>query len=372
MVTRIHIIAAARPNFMKAAPLYHALKANSAFDVKLVHTGQHYDENMSGTFLKELGLPEPDFNLKIGSGRHGAQTGAVIARYEELCLEINMPDWVVVIGDVNSTIGCALAASKIGIKIAHLEAGLRSFDRTMPEEINRILTDQLADILWTPSVDGDEHLLNEGIPESKIIRIGNIMIDSLEMQREKINAEKTADKHGLTAGKYAVVTLHRPANVDTKPELQELLDTMCRISEDLPLTWPLHPRTKAKMEEFGLFEQFDNAENILCLEPLGYSPFMSLVQDSACVITDSGGIQEETTYLGIPCLTLRPNTERPITITEGTNQLVTTQNIERYLEKALAETSVDRKAPELWDGKTALRAVKSLEALLEQKTKQAA
>lgn len=372
MTTHIHLIAAARPNFMKAAPLYHALKADPDFNVKLIHTGQHYDENMSGTFFKELGLPAPDFNLEIGSGRHGAQTGAVMERYEALCLDQDMPDWVIVIGDVNSTIGCALAASKIGIKIAHLEAGLRSFDRSMPEEINRILTDQLADVLWTPSIDGDEHLMNEGIPEHKIVRIGNIMIDSLEMQRDTINAEKTAEKNGLDAGKYAVVTLHRPANVDTKDALQDLLDTMCRVSETLPLAWPLHPRTKAKMQEFDLYTQFENAENILPLEPLGYSPFMSLVQDSACVITDSGGIQEETTYLGVPCLTLRPNTERPITITAGTNTLVTTKNLEDYLEKALSQDKTTQNPPELWDGQTALRAVKSLKEQVKQKTQQAA
>ena len=277
--------------------------------------------------------------------------------YEKLLVE-QRPELVVVVGDVNSTVACTLAAVKLGVKTAHLEAGLRSFDRTMPEEINRIVTDSIADILWTPSPDGDENLLREGVAPEKIERVGNIMIDSLEMMRPRIMAENAAAKYGLKSGAYGVVTLHRPSNVDDPETLKRLCDALQRIAADLPLVFPVHPRTRKNLEAFGLYAGLAAAPGMHLDEPVSYIPFMNLVFNCRLAITDSGGIQEETTYLGIPCLTLRPNTERPITVTQGTNRLCTPEDIENQAIAAMANKP-KANPPLLWDGKTAGRVVES-------------
>lgn len=356
---RVHLVAAARPNFMKVAPLYHALVRDGNFDVALLHTGQHYDANMSDDFFVDLGLPEPDYHLGVGSGSHAEQTGNVMIAYEKIALE-DRPDWIVVVGDVNPTAACSMVATKLHIPVAHLEAGLRSGDRRMPEEINRLVTDAIADVLWTPSPDGDEHLAAEGVAAERITRVGNIMMDSFEMMREKIEAAGTAQSLGLEPGNYAVVTLHRPSNVDGEEVLQKLVDGLVRSSALVPLVFAVHPRTAKQLDTFGLRETLEAAENVTLIEPLSYVPFMGLVTSSRLVITDSGGIQEETTYLGIPCLTLRENTERPITITEGTNRLVTIETLVSEVEDALSQQRSESKKPDLWDGQTAGRVVADL------------
>lgn len=294
----IHLIAAARPNFMKIAPLYHALKQESWCATKIVHTGQHYDPNMSDAFFRDLGMPQPDINLGIGSGTHAEQTAGVMVAYEKLCLAAR-PDWVVVVGDVNSTMACTLAAKKLHLPVAHLEAGLRSFDCSMPEEINRLVTDSIADLLWTPSPDADENLAREGVPKEKVVRVGNIMIDALELVRPKIEAANTAGKLGLTPKGYGVVTIHRPVNVDDRDKLAVIVDGLDELAAKLPLVFPIHPRTRARLDAAGLMKRLDQG-GIRTLEPQGYVDFMSLLSQSAIAVTDSGGIQEETTYLGIP------------------------------------------------------------------------
>jgi UDP-N-acetylglucosamine 2-epimerase (non-hydrolysing) len=342
---------------MKIAPLYHALKKTDWAAPVIVHTGQHYDLNMSDAFFKDLMLPEPHHHLGVGSGSHAEQTGKVMIAYEKLLLE-HRPDLVVVVGDVNSTVACTLAAVKLGVKTAHLEAGLRSFDRSMPEEINRIVTDSIADILWTPSPDGDENLLREGIAPAKIERVGNIMIDSLEMMRPRIMVENAVAKYGLENASYGVVTLHRPANVDDPKVLKRLCEALQRIAADIPLVFPVHPRTRKNLESFGLYAGLAAAPGMHLDDPVSYIPFMNLVFNCRLAITDSGGLQEETTYLGIPCLTLRPNTERPVTVTEGTNRLCTQEDIETQAQKGMTHHPMS-KPPLLWDGKTAGRVVES-------------
>ncbi|WP_340118783.1 non-hydrolyzing UDP-N-acetylglucosamine 2-epimerase [Pelagibius sp. 7325] len=356
---KVHLIAAARPNFMKVAPLYHVLRRAEWCAPLLVHTGQHYDHNMSGAFLAELGLPAPDYHLGVGSGSHAEQTAGVMVAYEKICLA-ERPDWTIVVGDVNSTLACSLVAAKLLIPIVHLEAGLRSNDRTMPEEINRIVTDRLADLLWTPSPDGDENLLNEGVPAEKIDRIGNIMIDSFELQRGQIEALAVAEGLGLEAGNYSVVTLHRPSNVDRRDTLGTIVDALLDLAGRLPVVFPIHPRTKARLAEFGLLEKLLGHPAVTLAEPQPYNAFMSLVMNARLIVTDSGGLQEETSYLGIPCLTLRENTERPVTVTEGTNRLVKANQLSAEVQAILAGKGKAGRRPDLWDGHAAERAAESL------------
>lgn len=362
---KVHLIAAARPNFMKIAPLYHELLKRDGIEAVIVHTGQHYDLNMSDVFFQDLNLPEPHIHLGVGSGTHAEQTGHVMIAYEKVLMK-ESPDLVVVVGDVNSTVAATLAAVKIGIKTAHLEAGLRSFDRTMPEEINRIVTDSIADYLWTPSPDGDQNLANEGICSDKITNVGNIMIDSLEMLRSRIEMLDIAKDFGLSRGHYGVVTLHRPSNVDNPDILEAICNALKRISLNIPLVFPVHPRTHSQLSKNNLIKQFENEKNIYFMSPLGYLSFMNLVMFSRLLITDSGGVQEESTYLGIPCCTLRSNTERPVTITQGTNCLCNHNNVvelsERMLNAEKKDLSVLKK-PDLWDGKTAFRVADCIQAI---------
>jgi len=347
---------------MKVAPLYHALKKEHWATPIIVHTGQHYDLNMSDTFFEDLRLPKPDIYLDVKSGSHAEQTGKVMMSYERVLYD-QMPDLVVVVGDVNSTMAATIAASKIGIKVAHLEAGLRSRDRSMPEEINRLVTDILADMLWTPSRDASENLVNEGISEDKIHFVGNIMIDSLEMLRQKIESENTYRTFGLGAAGYGIVTLHRPSNVDNPDVLKQICGILKEISEEIPLVFPIHPRTRRNMQENYLLSALESSKKLFLPEPLGYIHFMNLVFNSLFVITDSGGIQEETTYLGIPCLTVRKNTERPITITHGTNQLCELDQLKQKTEEIMMGYVQKRKEIELWDGKTSGRIVEVMRNL---------
>jgi UDP-N-acetylglucosamine 2-epimerase (non-hydrolysing) len=357
----IHLIAAARPNFMKIAPLYHALAAESWCKPAIVHTGQHYDPNMSDAFFRDLRLPKPHFHLEVGSGSHAEQTGGVMIAYEKIALA-NRPDWLIVVGDVNSTAACAMVGTKLGIPVVHLEAGLRSRDRRMPEEINRLVTDAIADVLWTPSADADENLLAEGVPASRIDLVGNIMIDSYEMLREPIEAATTTKSLGLDPRGFGVVTLHRPSNVDSRESLQPLVETLIELSKDLPLVFAVHPRTRKRLQDFGLDKSLAATPKIKVVDPLGYIEFMNLVSNSAAVVTDSGGVQEETTYLGIPCFTLRENTERPVTVTVGSNRLIKPADLVSNVRQVIGAGKRLGSRPDLWDGRTAQRCVARLKA----------
>ena len=341
-----HIVGA-RPNFMKVAPVMNALKTRKHVVQTLVHTGQHYDANMSDVFFEQLGIPAPDVNLAVGSGTHARQTAEIMTRFEPVLLE-RQPDIVLVYGDVNSTVATALVCAKLGVRVGHVEAGLRSFDRTMPEEINRLVTDQLADLLFTPSEDGDANLHKEGIPAEKIFRVGNVMIDSLV---KLLPVARRQSKNGLPE-RYALVTLHRPANVDDSATLKRLLQSLLEVNRDLAVIFPAHPRTRQRISDFGL-----NAEQLRVLDPLSYVDFLGLQSRATVVITDSGGIQEETTYLGVPCLTLRENTERPVTVTLGTNVLVgrDPDKLRSELDRVLAGKAKKGSVPPLWDGHTGER-----------------
>jgi UDP-N-acetylglucosamine 2-epimerase (non-hydrolysing) len=354
----VHLIAAARPNFMKVAPLFHALGKESGCRAQIVHTGQHYDANMSEAFFKDLRLPEPAHHLGVGSGTHAEQIGRTMMAYEQVCLR-ERPAAIVVVGDVNATAACAMVGAKEWIPVVHLEAGLRSRDRRMPEEINRIVTDAISDLLWTPSEDADANLIAEGVPASRIDRIGNIMIDSFEMLRTKIEAANTAARLGLAAP-FAVVTLHRPSNVDERGTLAALVETLVELSGVLTVVFAVHPRTARRLEEHGLLEALTASDRIHLTEPLGYVEFMSLVTGCTLAITDSGGVQEETSYLGIPCVTLRENTERPITVTQGTNRLLKPAEVPAAAREALAGRWPKGKPIPLWDGHAAARAAESL------------
>jgi UDP-N-acetylglucosamine 2-epimerase (non-hydrolysing) len=351
-------IVGARPNFMKIAPIYAEMKRRSSeFLPLIVHTGQHYDAAMSDSFFVDLGMPTPDVHLNVGSASHAVQTAKIMMEFEPILLG-QLPDWVLVVGDVNSTIACALVSAKLGVKVAHVEAGLRSYDRTMPEEINRILTDSISDLLLTPSPDADENLKKEGISESKIKLVGNVMIDSLLRNLKIAESSTVRGDFDLNEKDYAVLTLHRPSNVDDKTTFSALLEALLAIAEKLPIIFPAHPRTRGRIEEFGFSEKVKSS-NIKLIEPLGYLDFMRLYSSSKLVLTDSGGLQEETTALGIPCLTLRENTERPITIEMGTNILVGTspEKIKQTAFEVLADQNftANAKIPPLWDGETAKR-----------------
>jgi UDP-N-acetylglucosamine 2-epimerase (non-hydrolysing) len=337
----LHIVGA-RPNFMKAAPVMRALGQGRQVRQSLVHTGQHYDANMSEVFFSQLDIPAPDVNLEVGSGSHARQTAEIMSRLEPVLLE-RRPDLVVVYGDVNSTVAAALVCSKLLIRVAHVEAGLRSFDRTMPEEINRMVTDRLADLLFTPSEDGDRNLENEGIERGKVHRVGNVMIDSLV---RLLPSALECPTNGFP-GRYALVTLHRPSNVDDVATLKGILDSLLEVSEQLSVVFPVHPRTRQRIGEFGA-----NSARLHLLQPLPYIEFLALQQRATVVITDSGGIQEETTYLGVPCLTLRSNTERPITVTAGTNTLVgqDREKLRGELIRILEGHAKKGRIPPLWDG----------------------
>ena len=347
----LHVVGA-RPNFMKVAPVIQALSHYDSIRQTLVHTGQHYDANMSEVFFRELGVPEPDINLEVGSASHAVQTANIMLRFEKVVME-KRPDLVLVYGDVNSTVAAALVCVKLGVPVGHVEAGLRSFDRRMPEEINRLLTDQISDLLFTPSVDGNENLAREGIDLRKVHFVGNVMIDTLVRLLPRTD-DAILYRFEVQAKQYGLVTLHRPSNVDHPSILCDIVDTLQEIATELPLLFPLHPRTRRKLQQIGY--KIKNS-NLRVIEPIGYIEFLALQKDARLVITDSGGIQEETTYLGVPCLTVRDNTERPVTVTMGTNTLVG-QNMDKLKEEVNRILRNDYKKgdiPPLWDGHAAER-----------------
>ena len=357
-VRKIILVAGARPNFMKIAPLMHAIENQKTIEPILIHTGQHYDEQMSELFFKQLEIPEPHVNLEVGSASHAVQTARIMERFEKVCLEIG-PAMVMVVGDVNSTIACTLVASKLGIVTAHYEAGLRSGDRSMPEEINRIVTDSICDYFFTTSKDANENLIKEGKQTDNIFLVGNLMIDTLMRLLKKATIEglRNSEIEGLD-DKYALVTLHRPSNVDHSEMLLSIMKELQKLAHHMPVIFPVHPRTRLRISDIGY--RISEKQQLYLIDPIGYLEFLSLQKNATVVITDSGGIQEETTVLGIPCLTMRENTERPITVWEGTNKLVGVNDIEYEVEEILKGNGKKGKVPDLWDGKAAERIVSIL------------
>ncbi len=362
---KLLVVAGARPNFVKVAPLLRAAREINAktgravYECRLIHTGQHYDAKMSSIFFAELGIPAPDLNLDVGSGSHAEQTAKVMMRFDPVCEE-EKPDWVVVVGDVNSTMACTLVCAKRGIKVAHVEAGLRSFDRTMPEETNRLVTDALADLLLTPSEDANDNLLREGIPPHKIRFVGNIMIDALMSNLEMARQNPILENHGLEVGNFVYVTLHRPSNVDNPESLRKIFEQLVRLASKLPVIFPIHPRTRKMAQEFGISD--DVSSNLKIVDPISYRDSLCLTEQARFVLTDSGGLQEETTFFRTPCLTLRPNTERPITLTVGSNRLISLEQLPAALDEALAAPDRIGSVPPLWDGHTAERCLEQIAA----------
>ncbi len=358
-------VVGARPNLMKIAPLVEEMQHYADIQQTLLHTGQHYDDKMSQVFFDELNIPRPDIYLGVGSGSHAEQTARVMIAFEKVLLE-DRPDVVVVVGDVNSTLACTVTAAKLWVPIAHVEAGLRSFDRKMPEEINRIVTDALSDFLFTTSRDANENLLREGISTEKMFFVGNVMIDTLNKHRARAKQLDTPTRFGLKSGHYALLTLHRPSNVDVPEVFSGILEALTAIQCDLPILFPAHPRTVKRITEFGFANRLAAAPNLRLLEPLGYLEFLDLMMHAQLVLTDSGGIQEETTILGVPCLTIRENTERPITISQGTNLLVGPDpaRIIATAQDVLAGCNKAGRVPELWDGHAAERIVSILQKQL--------
>jgi len=360
---KVLIIAGARPNFMKIAPLIKALEQHNAaksgplVDWRLVHTGQHYDAKMSDIFFGELGIPAPHINLNVGSGTQASQTANIMTAFEPVCVK-ERPDWIVVVGDVNSTVACALVAAKLGVKVAHLEAGLRSYDRTMPEEINRVLTDAVSDLLLTPSEDANENLRREGLAEHKIKLVGNIMIDALVANLERARERNTSGNLGIKDDSFAYVTLHRPSNVDQKETLGPLMGELIELSHRIDVVFPMHPRTRKMISELQI--PIGNGSRLRIVEPIGYHDSLFLAERARFVLTDSGGLQEETTFLRTPCLTLRPNTERPVTVTIGTNRLTSLGTLRSDIEQTLNSTNRRGEIPPFWDGHTAQRVVREL------------
>ena len=361
---RLAMVAGARPNFMKIAPLMKALSNDADFQVALIHTGQHYDDNMSGQFFRDLGIADPQYHLEVGSGSHAQQTAEIMKRIEPV-FEKFRPTAVIVVGDVNSTAAAALVAKKLGIDVVHVEAGLRSFDRSMPEEINRIVTDSIADVFLVTEESGRTNLLREGVAPERIHLVGNLMIDSLHQHLERARTSEIADRLGVRGKPYGLVTLHRPGNVDDADSLGEILGALRVIAESLPLLWPMHPRTRSRLQNSGI----ELSSGIRVLEPLGYVDFLSLEADSSLVLTDSGGIQEETTALGVNCLTLRDNTERPVTIELGTNRLAgtSTDSILRTWNE-MRGSPRRKQIPPLWDGQAGPRCREALRRFYTTRT----
>ena len=374
---KLILVVGARPNFMKIAPLMRALEGHPVIDAVIVHTGQHYDERMSELFFKELEIPKPDLNLGVGSASHAVQTARIMERFEGVCLDLK-PHMVMVVGDVNSTAACTLVASKLYIETAHYEAGLRSYDRSMPEEINRVVTDAVCDYFFTTSSNASENLLREGKSPERIFLVGNLMIDTLlqaldslkdldvRLEDLSVPGRTVAVSDVYAPGAFGVATFHRPSNVDSRHDLERLVRTLCSVADKMPVIFPVHPRTYGNLEKHALLKEIAGAPGLLLTRPLGYLEFMALVNASACVMTDSGGIQEETTVLGIPCLTVRDNTERPITISEGTNKLIKIDALPEEVDAILNGHGKKGKTPPLWDGMTAHRIVKVLEKIIDK------